>query len=82
MSDAGHQTNTTFAQQRVLGTDPGEKSNRNVYRILVGKPEGMRPIGRPKHRWEYNIQLNLREIGWGGMDWIGLAQHIDQGRLF
>jgi hypothetical protein len=46
----------------------------------VGKPEGKRPIGRPRRRWEYNIKMNLREIGWGGMDWIDLAQDRDQWR--
>jgi hypothetical protein len=44
----------------------GEK--RNAYRILVGKPEGKRPLGRPRHRWDYNIKMGLREIGWDGMD--------------
>jgi hypothetical protein len=46
----------------------GEK--RNAYRILVGKPEGKRPLGRPRRRWEYNtsIRIDLREIGWGGMN--------------
>jgi hypothetical protein len=48
----------------------GEK--RNAYRILVGKLEGKRPPGRPRHRWE-NIRIDLRETGWGGMDWIDLA---------
>jgi hypothetical protein len=48
---------------------------RNAYRILVGK----RPLGRPRHRWE-NIRMDLREIGWGGMDWIDLAQDRDQWR--
>jgi hypothetical protein len=56
----------------------GEK--RNAYRILVGKPEGKRPLGRPRRRWEDNIRINLREIGWGGVDWIDLAQHRDQWR--
>jgi hypothetical protein len=50
----------------------------NVYRILVGKPEGKRPLGRPRPRWEDNIRMDLREIGWGGMDWIDLAQDRDQ----
>jgi hypothetical protein len=44
----------------------GEK--RNAYRILVGKPEKRRPLGRPRHRWEDNIKMNLIEIGWGDMD--------------
>jgi hypothetical protein len=54
----------------------GEK--RNAYRILVGKPEGKRPLGRPRRRWEDNIRIDLIEIGWGGMDWIDLAQDRDQ----
>jgi hypothetical protein len=41
---------------------------RNAYRVLVGKPEGKRPIGRTACRWEYNINMDLRDIGWGGMD--------------
>jgi hypothetical protein len=49
----------------------GEK--RNVYRILVGKPERKRPLGRPRYRWVYNIKVDLGEIGWGSVDWIGLA---------
>jgi hypothetical protein len=47
---------------------------RGLYRILVGKPEGKRPLGRPRHRWENNIMLDLQEVGCGGMDWIELAQ--------
>jgi hypothetical protein len=45
----------------------------------VGKPEGKRPLGRPRRRWE-DIRIDLREIGWGGMDWIDLAQDRDQWR--
>jgi hypothetical protein len=50
---------------------------RNAYRILLGKPEGKRPLGRPRRRWVDNIEMNLREIGWDGMDWIDLAQNRD-----
>jgi hypothetical protein len=50
----------------------------NAYRILVGKPEGKRPLGRPRRMWMDNIKMDLREIGWDGMDWIGLAQDWDQ----
>jgi hypothetical protein len=57
----------------------GEK--RNAYRILVGKPSGKRPLGRPRYRWKDNIRMDLREIGWGGMDWIDLAQDRDGGPL-
>jgi hypothetical protein len=51
----------------------GMGKKRNVYRILVGKPDGKRSLGRPRRRWEDNIKIDLREIGWGGMDWIDLA---------
>jgi hypothetical protein len=54
----------------------GEKSN--AYRLLVGKPEGRRPLGRQKRRWLDNIRMDLVEMGWGDVDWIGLAQ--DRGR--
>jgi hypothetical protein len=50
----------------------GEK--RNVYRLLVGKPEGKRPLGRPRRRWIDNINLDLLEMALGGVDWIGLTQ--------
>jgi hypothetical protein len=53
---------------------------RNAYRILVGKPEGKKPLGRPGRRWEDNIKMDFREISWGGMDWIDLAQDRDQWR--
>jgi hypothetical protein len=56
----------------------GEK--RNAYRIFVGKPEGKRPLGRPRRRRVDNIKMDLREIGWDGMDWIDLAQDRDQWR--
>jgi hypothetical protein len=51
---------------------------RNVYNILVGKPEGMRPLGRPRSRWEDNIAMDLIETVWEGVDWINLAQDRDQ----
>jgi hypothetical protein len=53
---------------------------RNAYRILVGKPEEKRPLGRPRRRWVYNIKMDLREIGWYGMEWIDRAQDRDQWR--
>jgi hypothetical protein len=56
------------------------EEKRNAYRILVGKPEGKRPLGRPRRRWEDNIKMYVREIGWGGMNWIDLAQDRDQWR--
>jgi hypothetical protein len=56
----------------------GEK--RKVYRLLVGKPERKRPLGRPRHRWVDNVKMDLLEIGWGGVGWIGLAQDRDKWR--
>jgi hypothetical protein len=44
-----------------------------VFRVLVGKTEGKRPLGRPRRRWEYGIKMGLREFGWGGVEWIHLA---------
>jgi hypothetical protein len=59
-------------------TRMGEK--RNVYRLLVGKPEGKRPLGRPRHRWVDNIRMDLVEVGWCDVDWIGLAQDRNRWR--
>ena len=53
---------------------------RGVYRVLVGKPEGRRPLGRPRRRWMDNIKMDLQEVGCGHMDWIGLAQDRDRCR--
>jgi hypothetical protein len=55
---------------------------RNVHRALMGKPEGKRPLGRPRRRWEDGIRMDLREIGWGSVDWIQLAQDRDRWRAF
>jgi len=57
----------------------GEK--RAVYRFLVGKPEGKRPLGRPRHRWEDNINMGLQEVGCGSMDWIELTEDRDRWRM-
>jgi hypothetical protein len=57
------------------------REKRNAYRILVGMPEGKRPLGRPRRRWVDNIKIVLREIGWDDMDWIDLAQNRDQWRV-
>jgi hypothetical protein len=54
------------------------EENRNSYRLLVGKPEGKRPLGRQRHRWVDDIMMDLLEIGWGGMDWIDLTQDRDK----
>jgi hypothetical protein len=53
---------------------------RGVYRVLVGRPAGRRPLGRPRQRWADNMTMDLQEVGWGGMDWIDMAQHRDRWR--
>jgi hypothetical protein len=53
---------------------------RGVYRVLVCKPEGKRPLGRPRSRWEDNIKMDIKEVGYGGKDWIELAQDRDSWR--
>jgi hypothetical protein len=55
-------------------------AKKNAYRILVGKIEGKRPLGRPRRRWVDNIKIHLRKIGWSGVDWIDVAQDRDQWR--
>jgi hypothetical protein len=53
---------------------------RNAYRLLVSKPEGKRPLGRPRRKWVDNIWMDLGEVGWGDVDWIGLAQERNRWR--
>jgi hypothetical protein len=53
---------------------------RKLYKVLVGKPEGKRPLGRPRRRWEDGIRMDLREIAWRGVDWIRLAQDRNRWR--
>jgi hypothetical protein len=54
--------------------------DRDVYRVLVGKPEGKRPLGRPRRRWEDNIKIDLQEVGGGRGDWMEFAQDRDRWR--
>jgi hypothetical protein len=61
-----------------LCSSDGER--RWVYKVLMGKPEGNRPLGRPRCRWEDNIKMDLQEAGYGGMVWIDLAQDRDRWR--
>jgi hypothetical protein len=56
------------------------RERRGVYRVLVGKPEGKKPLGRPRRRWEDNIKIELQEVGCGGMEWIELALDMDRWR--
>ena len=53
---------------------------RGGHRVLVRRPEGKRPLGKPRRRWEDNIKIDLQQVGWGGMDWIDLAQDRDSWR--
>ena len=56
------------------------EDKRDAYRFMVGRPEGKRPLERPKHRWEDNTKIDLKEVGCGGMEWIDLAQDRDRWR--
>jgi hypothetical protein len=56
--------------------------DRGVHRVLVGKPEGKRPLGRPRCKWEDNIKMDLQEVGGGHVDWMELAQDRDRWRVF
>jgi hypothetical protein len=61
-----------------MGRACSTNGNRNAYMIIMGMPEGKRPLGRPRRRWVDNIKIDLRDTGWNGMDWIDLAQDRDQ----
>jgi hypothetical protein len=54
------------------------EDRRGAHRVLVGRPDGMRPLGRPKHRWKANIETDLQEVEWENMEWIDLAQDRDR----
>jgi hypothetical protein len=64
-------------RMRLLGHVARVEEDRNVYKVLMGKPEGKRPLGRPWRRWEDGIRMDFRETGWGSVDWIQLAQDRD-----
>jgi hypothetical protein len=67
---------------RLAGHVVSMGEGRGVYRVLIGRSEGKGPLGRPRHRWEDSIEMNLREIGIDGADWIQLAQDRAQKRAF
>ena len=67
---------------RWAGHVAGMEQSRNAYRVIVGKPEGKRPLGRPRRRWEDNIKMNLREVGCDPGEWIDLAEDRDQWRAY
>jgi hypothetical protein len=60
------------------GACSADGGGRGVYRVLVGKPKGKRPLGRPRRRWEDNIKMDVQEVGCGGMNWTELAQDRDR----
>ena len=70
----------TFTLMRWAGHVARMGEEKGVYRVLLGKPEGRRPLGRPRRRWVDNIRTDLQEVGCGYMDWIGLAQDRDRWR--
>ena len=67
-------------RMRLAGHVARMGEQRGAYRVLVGKPEGKRPLGRPRCRWVDNIRMDLQEVGFGYVDWIGLAQDRDRWR--
>jgi len=77
-------SNRNEYQEYFLGVKAGHVAcmgeEKGVYRVLVGKPEERRPLGRPRRRWVDNIRMDLQEVGCGYMDWIGLAQNRDRWR--
>ena len=67
-------------RMRWAGHVARKDEEREVYRVLVGKPEGRRPLGRPRRRWLDNIRMDFQEVGCGFMEWIGLTQDRDRWR--
>jgi hypothetical protein len=65
---------------RACSTNAGEEECIGMYRILIRKPEGKRPVGRPSSKWVDNTEMDVSERGWGGMDWMDLAQDRDHWR--
>jgi len=65
---------------RRAGYVAGKGERRDIYRVLVGKLEGKRPLGRPRRRWEDNVKMDLQEVGSGGIDWIEMVQDRDRWR--
>ena len=63
---------------RLAGHVARVRDRRGAFRVLVGKPEGGRQVGRPRRRWENNNKMDLKEVCWGGMDWIAAAQDRDR----
>jgi hypothetical protein len=75
-----HKYNNKFWEELVAYFSFTIGHNLNACRLLMGKPEERRPLGRPRGRWLDNIRMDLVEVGWGGVDWIGLVQDKDRWR--
>jgi hypothetical protein len=67
-------------KEHEIGRECSKNEKRNARRIFVAKPERKKPLGRPKRRWVDNIKIDIREIGWGGINWINLSQVRDRWR--
>jgi hypothetical protein len=83
LNDLYSSSNTYYSGNQIEKNEMGRACStyggkRGAYRILVGRPEGRQPLGRPRHIWEDNIKMDLPEVGWGVMDWIELAQDRDR----
>jgi hypothetical protein len=72
--------NNQVAEDEMGGPCSTNGEKRNAYGLLVGKPEGKRPLGRPRRRWVDNIRMDLGEVGWGNVDWTGVAQDRNRWR--
>ncbi|KAJ4444356.1 hypothetical protein ANN_06148 [Periplaneta americana] len=79
---SSHDIIRNIKSRRMTGHVARTGESKNAYRVLVGRPEGKRPLGRPRHRWEDNIKMDLREVGYDDRDWINLAQDRDQVRAY
>jgi hypothetical protein len=73
---------TKSRRMRLAGHVARMGETRNAYRILVGKPEGKTPLGRPRRRWVDSIKMDLRDVGCDGRDWIDLGQDRDRWRVY
>jgi hypothetical protein len=67
-------------RMRLAGREARKEERRGAYSVLVGKPDGKRPLGRPRHRWKNKIKVDLQEVGWEVVNWIDLAEDRDRWR--